>query len=190
MIDLMVRKLIFVFLLLAAAVGAKEVSQQQVTWRTTNDGVFKSETAQFVRDANAGDPVSVTVMLKLNDEDALDELIRRQGTPGDPDHERRLSAKESAQRFAPTRAQAQAVADYLGRNGFTNIKIAPNNLLVTADGTAELAQIAFNTRIGIFRSKDSEEHGMANLQAIQVPAELNQVDQVLGLNTMIKARVN
>jgi len=174
--------------LLTSTAFAQGVSQQQSTWRATNDRVFNSATAQFQRSAGASDPVSITVILKLNNEEALHDLTRRQRTPGDSSYRRWLSSAESTQQFAPTVAQVQAVADYLKRNGFTNVQIASNRLLVTADGTAVAAQLAFNTQIGVY-SQNNGERGIANMREIQVPAELSQIDQVLGLDTMIKARV-
>jgi hypothetical protein len=174
--------------LLTSTAFAQGVSQQQSIWRATNDRVFNSATAQFQRSAGASDPVSITVILKLNNEEALHDLTRRQRTPGDSSYRRWLSSAESTQQFAPTVAQAQAVADYLKRNGFTNVQIASNRLLVTADGTAVAAQLAFNTQIGVYR-RNNGEVGIANMREIQVPAELSQIDQVLGLDTMIKARV-
>jgi hypothetical protein len=152
-------------------------------WRTTNNPVTHSAAAQFQSAASANEPVSITVTLKLNNEQALNQLLVAQRTPGNPNYRRWLSSNESTQQFAPTAAQAQAVANYLQRNGFTNIRIAPNRLLVSADGTATLAQIAFNTQIGIFRGSKGRR-ALGNLAEVQVPAELSQVSQVLGLDTL------
>jgi hypothetical protein len=37
------------------------------------------------------------------------------------------------------------------------VHIASNRLLVTADGTAELAQIAFNTPMGVYKNSNGRQ---------------------------------
>ncbi|MDR0478418.1 MAG: alpha/beta fold hydrolase, partial [Burkholderiaceae bacterium] len=178
--------LILALSLVATAAFAQGNSQSNANWRAIDNQTANSSAAQFQRSAGASDPVSIAVVLKLNNPDALNSLITAQHTPGNPSYHQWLSSAESTQQFGPTQAQAQAVADYLTQNGFTHVQIAPNRLLVTADGTATLAQIAFNTLMGVY-SNNSGEQGLLNTNVIQVPAALSQIDQVLGLDTLTRA---
>src|SRR5215469_9089722 len=83
-------------------------------------------------------PMHVVVTLKLRNEQQLDQYISKPGF-------KPLTAEQFNAQYAPTAEQAQAVADYLTKAGFTNVKIAPNRALVEADGRADTAQTAFNT---------------------------------------------
>jgi len=167
---------------------------QSTGWITTNDPVFNPTTAQAKAQGattaatTMAQPVSITVVLKLNNQDLLNSYIAAQNTPGDPAYHQWLSSAQTTQNFSPTVAQAQAVADYLTASGFINVQIASDRLLVTATGTIAQAQQAFNTQIGAF-SMTNGDSGIANTSVIQVPASLTQVDHVLGLNTLIRAHI-
>ncbi|HEY2345486.1 MAG TPA: protease pro-enzyme activation domain-containing protein [Xanthomonadaceae bacterium] len=127
-------------------------------------------------------PIHVEVALKLRDRAGLDALIA--------DNARRqvahtamnlLSADDFLAQHAPTQAQAQKVADYLSARGFTNVTIAPNRLLVSADGTAATARDAFMTTFAQVRTRDGRI-AHANTDAVRLPAALGDtVLAVLGL---------
>jgi subtilase family serine protease len=154
-------------------------------WRSVPGSAFKAAGAQFHGRAGADESVAIVVALALK-KDLLESHIVAQLTPGSPVYQRWLSSEESTALFGPTGEEAQAVADYLTRSGFTNVAIAANRLLVSADGTVALAERAFNTQVGVFsRGSDS---GLANTADIQVPDDLQQIEDVLGLNTVSKAR--
>jgi subtilase family serine protease len=83
--------------------------------------------------------------------------------------------------FGASDADAQAVADYLTSKGFSNVAVAPNNLFVTANGTAASAARAFNTQL--VQYDVNGETLYANATDAQVPAALSaRVLSVLGLN--------
>lgn len=135
-------------------------------------------------------PLHIVVALKLRDRAGLDSFIanaasaRANGTP---------MASMSPERFmadhAPTVAQANAVARYLGRMGFRNVTIAPNHLLVSADGTAQAARDAFLTNFAQIRSHDGRL-AYANTDAIHVPTVLgDSVVAVLGLQNVHQAQL-
>ncbi len=84
--------------------------------------------------------------------------------------------------YAPTAAQVSAVKAYLQSKGFTNIAVEPNNLIVSANGTAAQAQTAFDTTL--HRYSEAGQTYYANRTPAYVPASLNGiVIAVLGLNT-------
>jgi subtilase family serine protease len=178
--------LILAFSLVAAAAFAQGNSAQNANWRAIENRTANSQAAQFQQAANASDPVSITVVLKLNNESALDSYVAALHTPGNASYHKWLSKVQVAQNFAPTVAQAQAVVNYLRQNGFTNVQITTDNYTVTATGTVAAAQQAFNTQIGVYSI--NSHTGFANMDAIQVPAGLSQVDQVLGLDTVTRAQ--
>ena len=90
-------------------------------------------------------PMHVAVSLKLRNKAQLDAFV------ANPHHPNLTPAQFNAQ-YAPTQAQAQAVADFLKKQGFANVQIAPNRQLVTASGQAATAASAFHTSFVRVRS--------------------------------------
>ena len=104
-------------------------------------------------------------------------------TPGDSLYGTSLSVQQFVQQFGPTAAQVQAVESYLTSNGFTNVTVADNQLLVEADGTAANAEAAFNTSLSQYSLNGATV--FANSSDAQVPASLSgTVLAVLGLNNI------
>src|SRR5689334_15522999 len=85
----------------------------------------------------------IEVSLKLRNTSELNGFIQAAAQPNAT--QRTMSSEEFLAQHSPTAEQAQAVVDYLTQSGFHNIVVAPNRLLVSADGTADIAQTAFQT---------------------------------------------
>jgi len=129
-----------------------------------------------------GQPLHVVVALKLRDREGLDARIA--GNMRHREAPALLTPSQFLTSHAPTAQQAQAVADYLTRAGFRNVTIAPNRLLVSADGTAANARDAFMTTFAQVRTHDGRV-AFANTDAVRIPAALDgTVLSVLGLQTV------
>ncbi|MER3546125.1 MAG: xanthorhodopsin [Rhodanobacteraceae bacterium] len=128
-------------------------------------------------------PMHIVIGLKLRNKAQLDSYISKPGF-------KPLTGAQFAAQYSPTQAQAQAVADFLKSNGFTNIEIAPNRLLVTGDATAGAVQRAFQTSLVSVKTHDGRL-AYANSQPAVVPAALQPiVANVLGLQTVHIAHTN
>jgi len=131
-----------------------------------------------------GEPVHVEVALKLRDRDGLDAFIAnaaRHPLDGTP---HAMSSEQVMERHAPTAAQAQAVANWLASTGYTHIRVAPNRLLVSADGTALSARKAFGATLARVRTHDGRM-AFANTGEARVPAALaDKVLAVVGLQNV------
>lgn len=93
----------------------------------------------------------------------------------------RLSDSQLMAQYAPTSDEVSQVTSYLQSQGFTNIDVAPNHLLVSADGTAAQAQKAFHTTLDSFSL--SGKTVFANTTPAFVPSSLGGIAiAVLGLN--------
>jgi pseudomonalisin len=123
-------------------------------------------------------PMHVVVALKLQNSDQLSSLVAA--------HQMLTPAQISAN-YAPTASQAQAVTAYLRQMGFTNVVIAPNRMLVSADGTADRAQVAFQTSFSRVQTQDGRT-AFANNSDAHVPATLQgNVLSVIGLQNVYHA---
>jgi pseudomonalisin len=73
------------------------------------------------------------------------------------------------------------VTSYLSQHGFSNVQVEPNNLIVSADGTALAVHQAFNTQLESYSVNGVSVY--ANLAPAQIPSSLGGiVVAVLGLN--------
>ncbi|MBE1159394.1 PKD domain-containing protein [Dyella acidiphila] len=127
-------------------------------------------------------PMHVVITLKLRNEDQLNQYIAKPGF-------KPLTSAQFNAKYAPTAAQAQSVADYLTKAGFSNVSIAPNNGLVEADGRADTAQAAFHTNFVHVKTHDGRD-AFANSSAVQIPANLQGVvNAVLGVQNVHTAHV-
>jgi PKD repeat protein len=130
-------------------------------------------------------PIHIEVALKMRDSVGLasfiDSAARSAGT------QRVMTPDEFVAAHSPTAPDAQAVVDFLTKAGFSNIVVAPNRLLVSADGTADIVQTAFQTTLARVRTADGRD-AFANTEDVRVPANLqNIVLAVLGLQTVHQA---
>jgi subtilase family serine protease len=159
-------------LLAAAAAGHATAA---TAWRSTaTQGLTLNGARLGAVDGSA--PLHVTVALALRNQAALKQAIAGGVT---------LTPDQFAATYGATAADTQAVADYLTGAGFTNVSVEPNNLFVTADGTAAEAESAFNT--SLVRYSVHGQTLFANETAAQVPAALSSaVASVLGLNDAAK----
>ena len=130
---------------------------------------------------------SVHIVVGLQEQNAnqVQPTLKRMLTPGDSLYGTSLSVQQFVQQFGPTAAQVQAVESYLTSNGFTNVTVADNQLLVEADGTAANAEAAFNTSLSQYSLNGATV--FANSSDAQVPASLSgTVLAVLGLNNIAR----
>jgi subtilase family serine protease len=125
--------------------------------------------------------INISVVLKLRNGDQLKSFLSKAG-PG------RAMGPAQLQSHLPTGAQAQAVAAFLKRAGFSNVEISSNRMIVNATGNAAAIKSAFQTSLVSVRTRDGRT-AYANNSAIRIPAALQgSVQAVLGLQTVHKMK--
>jgi len=125
------------------------------------------------------EPMHIVVAVKLRNRDQLDSLIAAH---------QKLTPEQLAAQYLPTQVQAQTVANYLRLMGYTNIVIAPNRLLVSADGVADNAKAAFLTSFARVQTREGRQ-AFANTRDAVIPATLqDSVLSVVGLQNVHRAR--
>lgn len=127
--------------------------------------------------------ITVRVGLAIQQKAALNSYIWAETDPKNPAYGKFLTPAQFAEYYGPSSAQIASVTSYLKGAGFTDIVAEPNGLLISATGTAAMAETAFNTKL--------EQVSMAgqslfiNTAAASVPSSLSGlVIGVLGLNTV------
>ncbi|HDR9510713.1 peptidase S53 [Burkholderia cepacia] len=139
---------------------------------------------------SATTPVHVALVLKLNNEVALDGFLQQARTRGSASFGAVLTSAQVAAQYAPTAGQVSAVKAYLRSNGFTNIKAAGNNMIVEADAPANVVSGVFRTTlVPVAMADGSRTH--VNLNAETVPDAISGVVQsVLGLDTATRVHTH
>ncbi|WP_343726558.1 S53 family peptidase [Burkholderia seminalis] len=130
-----------------------------------------------------GESVDIVLGLNLRNEAQLDQYLRDLHTPGSPHYRQFLTPAQFAAQYAPTDQQVASVVAHLRKEGFVNIVVAPNRLLVSASGTAATVKSAFRTTLKRFTRNGRSVY--ANTDAAQVPNAIgNIVGAVLGLQNV------
>jgi len=144
-------------------------------WVATSTKAHDPRAAVHVAPLKAGEQVDIVVSLKLRNKAELDSLTAKlmSGAAG----VKPLTSAEFMARHAPTSADAQAVAAYLRAQGFTNIDIAPNNLLVSATGSAGVIRNAFKADLHEYNVNGRRAY--ANVTDAMIPSHLSST--VLGV---------
>jgi subtilase family serine protease len=161
-------------------------SNAQTLWaNTATQGISVSQLASAA-DYGLATPeqaITVRVGLKLQNQAALNTYIKNINDPNNALYGQSLTPAQFAATYAPSSAQVQQVVSYLQSEGFENVTVEPNNLLISADGTVAQASAAFNTPIEQFAQFGGIVFG--NTASAQVPTALSSiVGAVLGLNTI------
>jgi subtilase family serine protease len=128
-------------------------------------------------------PVHLALALAPRNKTAMDTALRAMYTPGGSSYRHYLTASQWRAAYAPTTSSVAAVTDYLRGQGFRNVSVTGNRLVVTADGTARQAQQAFHTSLANYRLGNRTVYG--NTTPASVPASLaSTVTAVIGLNNL------
>jgi xanthomonalisin len=167
--------------LVLAALAASAHAATAEAWVATTTKAHDPRAAVHVAPLKDGEQVDIVVSLQLRNKTALDALTAKlmTGAAG----ARPLTSAEFLAQHAPTAAQAQAVVDYLRAQGFVNIEVAPNRLLVSATGGAGSVRNAFKADLHEYDANGRRAY--ANVTDAQVPAHLSStVLGVVGLQTV------
>jgi pseudomonalisin/xanthomonalisin len=160
--------------LIVAAFGGPAVAA--TNWVSTATGapeVYAASTGEPMaahEEVAPGQSLHVVVTLKLRNRADLDQRLARIHAGSTTDY---INGTQAAQLYLPTAAQAQAVVAHLTQAGFRNIVVAPNRLVISADGSAANAKTAFHTTLRNFGS--GADRRFANVTEAQVPAHLGGV---------------
>jgi len=144
-------------------------------WVATSTKAHDPAAAVHVAPLKAGEQVNIVVSLKLRNKAELDALTSKlmAGASG----AQPLTSAQFMAKHAPTAAQAQEVVAYLRAQGFTNIEVASNNLLVSATGSAAAIRTAFKADLHEYNVNGRRAY--ANVTDAMVPAHLSS--SVLGV---------
>ena len=169
----------------AASTGAKTTraatgAVAPAGWASTATQAFSMKNATDLGALNPAQPVTVRLGLQLHNVDGLKQVVQSHG---------RLSASQVKAQFGPTADEVAQVTAYLQSQGLSGITVEPNNLLVSATGSAANVAKAFNTVLHGVSVNGAT--AFANTAPAYVPQALGGVVVgVLGLNNVQVAGIS
>ena len=168
------------------AFGAAAPATAATSWSATaTQAVPTPSGATAIGQLAASTPVDVTVGLALRNESTLENFLADASTPSSPEFGAQYTPQTFTAAYGPTSSSVDAVTGYLASQGFTDITVSPNNLLVSAVGTSAEAEQAFDTTLTEYSLGGADV--FANTTAAMVPSSLSgTVVGVLGLNDVFK----
>ncbi|MBS0212858.1 MAG: xanthorhodopsin, partial [Proteobacteria bacterium] len=127
--------------------------------------------------------IHFSVSLKMRDRAGLDAFIA-----GLKQHKNKpMTTAQFMAKHAPTQAQVDSVVGWLKGQGFGNIVVAPNRMLVSATGNAGQVNRSFYTTMMQVRTHDGRIAYGNTLEARIPSAQQNNVLGVVGLQTVNQA---
>ena len=96
----------------------------------------------------------VTLMLKLRNQEALQQYVQQTATPGNRNFQQFLTTSQFANQYGATSAQIAKVQSYLQKQGLT-AQVLPNQLAIETTGTIAQYSSLFQTSIHQYVSRKS-----------------------------------
>ena len=112
--------------------------------------------------------VEGTIYLPLRDQAGAQALATAVSTPGNPQYGKYLTPKQWISRYSPTKADYQAILDFLTSEGLTITGTPASRQYVVFRGPADVVSPAFNTTLRTYRYKGKRL--IAPSSAPKVPA--------------------
>jgi kumamolisin len=105
----------------------------------------------------SGKTITMSVVLPLRNQDALQYVLDRLYDSSDPIYGQYLSSQEFADNFAPTREDYDAVAAYFENMGLTVTGTHRNRMILNVSGPAVAVESAFSLQLRFFDGPDGRE---------------------------------
>ena len=140
------------------------------------------DNARWVRVLPAETEISMVFALPLRNQQELDDLLIRLYDPDDPLYGQYLTPQEFTDKFGPTQADYDAVADYATGLGFVITGTHPNRTLLDVSGSAATANNAFRIHLQQYQTPDGNEFYTPDVNP-QVPGSIaSRISGVFGLD--------
>lgn len=137
--------------------------------------------------ATADEPLTLTLVLKRDDQAGFDKYLRDVYDPKSPSFQKFLTQSELSDRFGPSRKAYDAVLGYLQSHGFTLLEGSENRLTLTIASSRSNTEHAFRLKINTHTL--GERQFFANDTDPQFPVGIGKrVQSVIGLTNLAQPR--
>ncbi|WP_029422212.1 S53 family peptidase [Alicyclobacillus macrosporangiidus] len=115
-------------------------SEQEIP-QGVGSGILQN--ASYFGDVPDDTPVTVDIVMKVQNQDDLEAFITQTTDPRSPNYRHYLTPVQFKQRYAPSDGEIRQITAYLAQFGIQST-VYPDNLIITANGTAGQFNRAFN----------------------------------------------
>ncbi|AAK78602.1 subtilase family serine protease [Clostridium acetobutylicum] len=137
--------------------------------------------ASFLGDLDPNTQVTIDIVIKLQNKSELQQYINDTVTPKSSNYRRYLSVAEFKKSFAPKSKQINELTEYLKAFGIKS-EVYQDNLIVTATGTADQINKAFNVELKHASYKGKNFH--ASKKQPKLPKKIaDNILCILGLSS-------
>jgi kumamolisin len=155
-----------------------ETSQKVIVQQGVNPQVLQN--ASVFGDLPSNTPVTVDIVMKINDKKKLAKYINETTTPGNKNYRQYLSVEQFSKSYGGDPQSIKLATTYLSIFGIKS-KVYPNNLIITATGTAGQFNKAFSIKLKQEKYKGKDFHGSKDNP--KVPANFGRdILCILGLS--------
>ncbi len=159
-------------------------SQVAVTFPTGHPAVLKQ--SRVNGPANAQQRLSLSIGLRVPNQDALTKYVQDISHPGSVNYHRYLTAAQYEAVFSPSKATYSALQQYLQTAGFTVTHTYSHRLLITFSGTVAQVDRTFGVTLKSYTAHNGQTY-YGNDTDPQLPAWLiSQVQSFTGLNNAVR----
>lgn len=130
-----------------------------------------TEPAADLGAANANQQINVTLVLKLHNQEQLEQYVQDTVTPGRPNFRRFLTTAQFAEKYGASDQEIKRVQDFLRQNGLTGT-LLPNRMAIRTSGTISQFATAFQTPIHNYVSKKDGDVFHRPAKAPTLPASI------------------
>jgi len=132
--------------------------------------------------ANNTQKINVTLVLKLHNQDELENYIQQTVTPGSQHYRQFLTTSEFAGKYGATDAEIAQVQSFLQKQGLSG-SVLPNHMAIQTSGTLAQFSAAFQAPIHTFVSRENGRSFHRPTQELVLPSSLaNVLLHASGLN--------
>jgi kumamolisin len=166
---------------------AADAPPASVPVRLPGHEVGALDRAAPIERGSAAEPLTVTVVLKRDDQAGFDRHLAALYDPSSPSYRRFSTQRELADRFGPSRSTYERVRRHLEKLGLESVRGSTNRLTLTVRGTRAALERAFDVRVADFRIGDRTFH--ANEGDPRLPADIaGAVQAVTGLSNLAQPK--
>ncbi|WP_020375380.1 protease pro-enzyme activation domain-containing protein [Sulfobacillus thermosulfidooxidans] len=138
--------------------------------------------SQFLSQMNPNMQLALQFFLKPNHLHKLENLAQEVSNPQNRLYRHFLSSRAVESEFAPSDNAVNTVTTYLKQQGFTNIHVSQNHMVITGRATAQKISRMFHSEIGWYKNKATGEKFFSIDSPATIPTSLQSiVSQVYGL---------
>ena len=159
-------------------------SQVAVTFPTGHPAILKQ--SRVIGDANAQQRLSLSIGLRVPNQDALTKYVQDISRPGSVNYHRYLTAAQYEAVFSPSKATYSALQQYLQAAGFTVTHTYSHRLLMSFSGTVAQVDHTFGVTLKNYIARNGQTY-YGNDTDPQLPAWLaSQTESFTGLNNAVR----